>query len=449
MTENQWQANSLYSSLRAQLDTGRARFHMPGHKGILPPPFESIAPYDMTELPGTDSLYEATGCLLALEKRFSRLYDTELSVLSASGSTLCIQTMLALLPPGSTVLCERGLHISALNAMGLLGLTPAWVLPCGDSGGSLPCPPAAADFAAAYRRSPHASAVYVTSPNYYGALADIRAIAEWCHSEGLALLCDNAHGAHLRFLSPICHPIALGADICCDSLHKTLPALTGAALLHVKKGGLLTGRDYKRRMSWFGSTSPSYLIMLSADLLAKRLATTLPGQLQACARRVAALKSEAEKLGAALFLPLQAEPLRLTLPIFGSISQQSAYELLKSCQIEPEICSPMAVVLLFSPENTEEEYERALRLLRLWPKGAPLKTSAPCFSLPKRAMPLREAMLAQSERIPLNRALSRVVSGVVAPCPPGVPLLMSGEMLDRDGIFLLESYGINEIDVVK
>jgi arginine/lysine/ornithine decarboxylase len=109
---------------------------------------------------------------------------------------------------------------------------------------------------------PDCRAVFLTSPDYFGALCDIWAIAKICREKNAALLVDNAHGAHLGLFSGL-HPMALGADACCDSLHKTLPALTGAALLHLrdeKKAPLA-----RRRMPLFGSTSPSYLIQLSAD----------------------------------------------------------------------------------------------------------------------------------------------------------------------------------------
>lgn len=443
----------LYQALLQQQESGRSRLHMPGHKGMLPSPLTEAASFDLTELPLTDSLYEADGCLRETERRFSRLYHTADSLLSAGGSTLCIQAMLAMAARGKKIICDRNLHISALNAMGLLDIEPIWVQGGFDCCG-LPLPPTPAQVEKLLWEHPDACGVYLTSPNYYGYLADIAAIAEAVHQRDKVLLVDNAHGAHLPFVGV--HPISQGADLCCDSLHKMLPALTGAALLHLGQRHIFTREEGKKCLSWFGSTSPSYLILLSADLLLGMLEDSLPAELHTCRQRVAALKDTARTHGCPPPMGKQ-DPLRLTLPLAGTgLHPQSARELLYRYGIEPELISSLAVVLLFAPGNAEEDWIRVNALLSMgWPfskgQNSPSSSSSPlaALPLPRQGMPLREAMLSPGEHIPLGAALGRIAAGSVVPCPPGIPLVMCGEFLDAQTIFLLESYGIQELDVVK
>ena len=140
--------------------------------------------------------------------------------------------------------------------------------------------------------SENPAAVYITSPDYLGNIADIKSLSTVCKKHGVLLLVDNAHGAYLHFLPEPMHPMQLGADICCDSAHKTLPVLTGGAYLHIAHGtpDMFTQRA-ESAMALFASTSPSYLILQSLDAMNPLLATSFPAQLKACAERLDTLKT--------------------------------------------------------------------------------------------------------------------------------------------------------------
>ena len=228
----------LWTALERIRREDLARFYMPGHKGRMPEPFSQAALYDVTEISGADSLYECTGAIRALEEELAEAYRVGDTLLSAGGSTLCIQTMLYLARNrGRTVICGRIIHRSAVAAMGLLGLDPCWlpgrIASRREGIPGLALPPTPEDVEAAIDAHPDAGSVYITSPDYFGQLANIADIAEVCHRRKKVLLVDNAHGAHLRCFRAALHPMSLGADFCCDSLHKNLPALTGAAVLHL------------------------------------------------------------------------------------------------------------------------------------------------------------------------------------------------------------------------
>lgn len=320
----------LTQFLRDYAASGISRFHMPGHKGSFPGAADSmgaVLPYDITEIDGADVLYQSEDMLRRLEERLARFYGVSGTLLSAGGSTLCIQAMLAAaFREGDAVLAVRNAHTAFVNSCALLGLRPVWAYPepldsAGISGAVTP-----AQIADALRQHPEVKGVYLTSPDYLGVRSDIRAISDICHDMGLPLLVDNAHGAALVLAGPGEHPMAQGADLCCDSAHKTLPVLTGGAFLHLSSR--YDRADIKAKMALFGSTSPSYLILASVDgcldwLAAEgRAASQRPRRGSCSSRRSAGSGGFPALTGAATHTGFRFGPARLAIPTKrqGSIS---------------------------------------------------------------------------------------------------------------------------------
>lgn len=435
----------ILAALSRYLDKKRERLHMPGHKGLLPAPLESCAPYDLTELLDTGCLYDGEGAPIETEAHFSALYGSGATLLSTGGSTLCIQAMLSLYcPEGSKVLMTRAAHHAAVNAAALLNLEPVWLLPDEITGVQTPARISPQAVEAILSQHPDVSAVYLTSPDYFGTLCDISAIAATAHRHGKPLLVDNAHGAHLIFFERM-HPMALGADACCDSLHKTLPALTGASLLHLKDAS--HAADARRRMATFGSTSPSYLIMLSADLLLPGWETLRSGY-TALAQTVAQLRSAALEKGVwaiRVDSPDLVDPVRIPL-LFPEEQRGTALSLLADCGIEAEYVSPRHIVLIPGPQNSLAPVKALIERLPALNESPSLPLPACC---PQRVMPLRQAVLSPAERLPLPAALGRIAAAPVSPCPPGVALLMPGERLDDMATIALKTAGVESLFVVK
>ena len=255
----------VYDFLKKYAQSGTLRCHMPAHKGIAPvPALSEMYSFDITEISGADSLFEAGGIIAQSEKNMSAHYGTAGTVYSAGGSTLCIQAMLYIMKSENRkIFAIRNVHRAFLNAVALLDLDVEWILPeykTGILSGNININ----NVENLLKNSGVPSALYVTSPDYTGKTADISVLAEICHKYNARLIVDNAHGAHLKFLENDIHPISLGADLCCDSAHKMLPALTGSAMLHTSVPEYVP--ILKQAMSMFGSTSPSYLIMMSLDL---------------------------------------------------------------------------------------------------------------------------------------------------------------------------------------
>ncbi len=433
----------LFAGLDRYLDKKRERLHMPGHKGLLPAPLGACAPYDLTELADTGCLYDGEGAPVDTEAAFSALYNSGATLLSAGGSTLCIQTMLSLYcSDGAKLLMTRGAHHAAVNAAALLNLEPVWLFPDQITGVQTPArvsPQAVED---ALRQHPDVSAVYLTSPDYFGTLCDVGTIAEIAHRQGKPLLVDNAHGAHLIFFDRL-HPMALGADACCDSLHKTLPALTGAALLHLRDAAHAV--DARRRMAVFGSTSPSYLIMLSADLLLPEWEVLCEG-FTALAQTVSALRGRALLKGvwATGADGLLADPVRIPL-LFPQGQRAPVLSLLADCRIEAEYVSSRHIVLLPGPQNNLAPIAELIDRLPVLDEAPQPQPVCP----PQRVLTLRQAVLSAAERLPLCEALGRIAAAPVSPCPPGVALLMPGERLDALAASALKNAGTTSLFVVK
>lgn len=423
----------LYEALVRHRRLGRSSFHTPGHKNspaALPPDLYSL---DFTELPDTDSLFEASGPIREAEQRAAAFFGTARTCFSAGGCTLCIQAMLRLAEPnGGRILCSRVIHRSAVNAMALLGLTPVWAMP--------------QDFPAAVEKYPDVKAVYVTSPNYYGQIMDIAAISAACRKCGIPLLVDSAHGAQLMFTQPKLHPLIFGASMTADSAHKTLGVLTGGAWLDI--GDARYAEGAKEAMALFGSTSPAYPVMASLDWARNWLehhpAAFLPVQQQ-----VADLRRFARERGIA-FPAGQCDPTRLTLRTSSvGLTGTRAAEIFRETGVEPEFADGSYLVLIATPFNTEEDFRRVRCAIEKFPTGKPLPDGPELPPIPPAEVGLREAVLAPAETVELASSVGRVAAEAACPCPPGVPVTMPGERITKEAAEFLRGYGFLNIKVLK
>jgi arginine/lysine/ornithine decarboxylase len=292
-------------------------------------------------------------------------------------------------------------------------------------------------------------AVYLTSPDYLGNRVDVSAIAKVCHKYGVLLLVDNAHGAYLKFLPESEHPMDLGADMCCDSAHKTLPALTGAAYLHIGKN---LPESYemqaKNAMALFGSTSPSYLILQSLDMVNPYLAENYKEKLKSFVAHTDAMKIKLQQAG---FRLIGNEPLKIT--IDAKAYGYTGYELAEKLSEESLVCEfadPDYLVLMVTPEIEAEGLLRLENALCSIPKKT-IKDSekqGPLFHPQEKVMSVREAMFSRSEILPMEQCEGRILSAATVGCPPAVPIVICGEVIDQHAIECFRYYGIEKCCVV-
>lgn len=429
------------------------RLHMPGHKGTGPLGCEQ---WDITEIQGADSLYEAAGILAESEGNAAALFGSGATFYSTEGSSQCLKAMLHLAlqhrPAGTppVIAAARNVHKAFVHAAALLDFEPLWLWPEGGTSSLCACPVTAESLDRTLSaRSVPPAAVYITSPDYLGNLADIPALAAVCRAHGPLLLTDNAHGAYLRFLSPSRHPLDQGADLVCDSAHKTLPVLTGGAYLHISKSAPAALReDAKAALALFGSTSPSYLTLASLDLCGAYLAGEGPDRIRAAAGRLEALKQRLPQWG---WSAVGTEPLKLTLDAAarGVTGFLTAENLRAEAGAEPEYADRDHVVLMVSGATDEAAFQAVERALRGTPPRRPLSRPALPLARGERVLSIREALFAPHETVPAEESLGRICGAPTVSCPPAVPVAVSGERIGPEAVELFRYYGVAAVDVLK
>lgn len=439
----------IYDFIKQYISSGALRCHMPGHKGrAVLDELASLYSFDITEIKGADSLFEASGVIAESERNMSQLYGSAATAYSAVGSTLCIQAMLTIMKQeGRRIIAVRNVHRAFLNSAVLLDLDVEWILP-DYTDGILSGRISAESVENALKSSSKPACLYVTSPDYTGRMADIQALSAICHKYGARLLVDNAHGAHLAFMPENLHPIHLGADLCCDSAHKMLPALTGAAMLHTSVPGYAP--LLKQAMSLFASTSPSYLILTSLDLCCRYISERINSDIALSLSCLEKLRSDFPYARCGI----ECDPFHITLRAAQSEAPEERLgEVLRRAGVECEYEDDDTVILLTSPLFCKSDYVRLGAALTTGAyafagSNAPRRTAAP-EHLPKQAMTIRQAALSEAEMIPTEAAEGRICAAVNVPCPPAVPIAASGEIIDRECINIFKSYGISTVNVVK
>ncbi len=426
------------------------RLHMPGHKGKY---FTGAESTDITEIKGADALYSASGIIADSQKNASALFGSGKTLYSCEGSSLSVRAMLymALLCGGGGerpfILAGRNAHRVLLSAAALLDFDIEWLYsedPCGI----VSCNISAALLDKKLRtlkRKP--AAVYITSPDYLGNLADIEGMSEVCRRHGVFLLVDNAHGAYLHFLPKPEHPLDLGADMCCDSAHKTLPVLTGGSYLHISADASPElSENADRAMSLFSSTSPSYLILQSLDMANRYLSDNYRGRLADTADRISELKAVLRERG---FELIGGEALKLTVAPkpYGYTGNELA-EILYSHNIYCEFSDPDYVVFMFTPETEFSEIDFFEKIMLSVEKRECIRDKMPETAFPERAMTVRRAMLSRACVLPIEQCLGRVLASENVACPPAVPIVACGEKIDETAIRAFRYYGIKECRVV-
>ncbi|MBE6991118.1 MAG: aminotransferase class I/II-fold pyridoxal phosphate-dependent enzyme [Ruminococcaceae bacterium] len=435
-------ADFLFEYRSAQM----TRFHMPGHKGNA---FLGPEPFDITEIKGADALYEANGIIDESEVNASKLFGSGKTLYSTEGSSQCIRAMLYLaLMAGrnATIVAGRNVHKSFIYAAALLDLNIVWLLPGSKSDSLCSCHISAETLENTLAALPEPpAAVYLTSPDYLGGMLDIRTMADVCHRYGTILAVDNAHGAYLHFLPEPSHPMDLGADICCDSAHKTLPVLTGGAYLHIhKESQNLMNLDAKAAMSLFGSTSPSYLILASLDMCNDYLAGEFRNSLRSTVNVLDDLRLKLNRAG---WETIDSDPLKLTIKApFGMKGSDLADSLRANC-IECEYADNDYLVLMVSVENSMNDFDKLM--FALGENKLPYNDDG-ALAIPhgERVMSVRDAVFSKQEILNAKDSIGRICASPTVSCPPAIPIVVSGEVVTEEALKLFDIYGIENISVV-
>lgn len=458
-------------------------FHMPGHAGarfFTKDYSDALISIDTTELTSSDDLHDPCGPALFAMKESSRIYGSGETLFVTTGSTTGIQVMLAsVLSPDTFLLLPRTVHMSVLHAIALLDCKYAFIT-CQETGdrSAYMYPQLSQDaLTDALESYPQATDVLLVSPDYYGQCADLRKLAETAHSHGCRLLVDEAHGSHFSFSKDLFPPDAMtsGADMCVQSLHKTLPALTMAAQIHISAEAIRQERVSVPRV-WemlrlFETSSPSFVIAASSEYA---LAWMDRFGSPALSDRIVDISNFLARIGPVLGqqsqsygTPGQADPLHMVLfPDPDLIIAPDLMTALENRGIHVEFADLLRLVLIISPWHKKKDFDdlydavsdcvaqipasqgRAPRELtgregqvtdKLW--GTLLT------SIPQKAVSVRSAFFGGHGKtsIDISQSEGKICAATIAPYPPGIAILWPGERISEvhiDVLLRLKNFGI-------
>lgn len=439
----------IYEMLKTYRSTNPLPFHMPGHnlgRGLIDH-MKAVGNLDITEISGSDCLHYPQGVIKEAQELASGCFGSDYTFFLVNGSTCGIHAMIqATLEPGDKLILGRDSHISALNALAQLNCEPVFVMPQIENNISLGVTAKALE--KAIEDNPDSRGIFITRPGYYGTAASLYDIVKLARTHKMPLLVDEAHGAHFRFHNKLPQTaIEAGADLCVQSIHKTLPALTQTALLHGKSNGLISRNRIEKAVSMVQTTSPSYLLMASIDIARD----IMDSQGEELYERLYQNINEFEKkldentiIRRKLFnaAGFESDFTRIVLSFKETrISGFMAEELLRSkFGIVAEMADFENIVLIATPFHNPEDFDKlieALKYISMEYKGSGQafeKSIVPSWpdDIPKRLIPLREALFKERRVLSINEAIGKVSGAFITPYPPGIPVICPGEMITKD-----------------
>lgn len=429
-------------------------FHTPGHKGgrgmepLLAGELGAGAlQMDVSLMAELDDIHCPEGCIAAAQTLAAQLYGSDRCFFAVNGTTQAIQAMLmTAVKPGGKVLIPRNAHRSVAGGLLLGDLEPVYVLPQFDAVFGINTQVTAGQVEEALQKDPSIKAVFLTSPNYYGQAADIKTIAQIAYKYGAALLVDEAHGPHLGF-SELLPPSSMecGADACAQSTHKILGAMTQCSMLHVQGRRL----DLKRAadvMSLLTTTSPNYLLMASLDAARFQLATggrQMAAQAVAAADRLRRLLQTfkglklltADCAGSNGIAGFDSTKVTVNVAAWGYTGIEAG-EKLRQAGVAVELTDADNVLFLVTYSDGGADYDAVLAVIQQVftelekNKKTPRRlTVSPQLPAPQQVMSLRQAFDSAKTSIPLCRAAGKICAEQVSFYPPGIPVLLPGELI--------------------
>lgn len=444
----------LFEALRDYAKKDMAPFHTPGHKqgGGIDPEFVELLGHnlfaiDLTELPEVDNLHDPDGVIREAQELAAAAYGSDRAFFLMNGSTSGNNVgVLSVCDPGDKLIIPRNCHKSVVGGVILGGAIPVYVMPEWDDDLGLAHGVTPQGIKEAILRHPDAKGVFLVNPTYYGSTIDLKSIADICHAHGMPLLVDEAHGPHLHFhdeLPP--SALACGADLVVQSTHKILSAMTQSSLLHVK-GDLIDVKRVKNVLQLLQSTSPSYVLMASLDVARRQMMLNgreLLSETLANARwarhelnRIPGVQCFGlEKVGRPGLFGLDETKLTVNVSGLGLTGFEALDLLNERFNIQSEMATLYNVLEIVSIGNTRAHLERlvnALRALSEENQGRSALTpvpTPPIPDLPEAPMTPREAFFAPVKRIPFPESVGQICAEIVAPYPPGIPILIPGEQI--------------------
>ncbi|MBD2664651.1 Orn/Lys/Arg decarboxylase major region [Richelia sinica FACHB-800] len=453
----------LIDALKTSISRPHAPFYTPGHKrgaGISPALIDllgkKVFQADLTELAELDNLFAPEGAILAAQELAAAAFGAEKTWFLVNGSTCGIEAaILATCGMNDKIILPRNVHSSVIAGLILSGAMPIFIQPEYDEDLDIAhsITPEAVEFA--LKKHPDAKAVLTVYPTYYGVCGDLQAIAHLTHQYNLPLLVDEAHGAHLAF-----HPnlptsaLAAGADLTVQSTHKTLGAMTQASMLHIQ-GNRIDIDRVNKALQLVQSTSPSFVLLASLDAARQQMAIHGQELMSHTLELAAEARSHINSI-AGLSTPLSLarqspgfmalDQTRLTVKVSElGCTGFAAEDILNEMGVTPEFSSLQHLTFILTLGNTKSDIEALLQGLNNLTQMSHLTNQWSTCKHNNYAniahiitISPREAFFANSETLPLEKTQDRICGEIVCPYPPGIPVLMPGELITKSALEYLQ-----------
>ena len=446
----------LLSTLKTCAQNPHAPFYTPGHKrgvGIssnLADTFGKILfQHDLPELTELDNLFAPNGVILQAQQLAADAFGASQTWFLVNGSTCGIEAaILATCCTGDKIILPRNVHSSAIAGLILSGAMPIFINPEYDPVLDIAHSFTPSALSTALQQHPDAKAVMMVYPTYYGVCGDIKAIAEITHEYNIPLLVDEAHGAHFAF-----HPelpmtaLKAGADLTVQSIHKTLGAMTQASMLHLQ-GDRVDADRVSKALQLVQSTSPSYILLASLDAARQQMALHGKELMSRTLELADDARNRISQISGLSGLKLRdltpsgmydLDKTRLTVTVSGlGLTGFAAEEILdEKLGVTPEFASLQHVTFIISIGNTQEDIERLVQAFRTL---AEIYTTSDLVMKKVEGMVLcqvensmaispRDAFFTPTETLPLRDTVGCICAEIVCPYPPGIPVLMPGEVV--------------------
>ncbi|MFT4415957.1 aminotransferase class I/II-fold pyridoxal phosphate-dependent enzyme [Fredinandcohnia humi] len=448
----------LFDALHEHARKRPFSMHVPGHKnghvlstrGLLY--FKEILKIDATELTGLDDLHHPEGAILEAEELTASLYGVDKSYFLVNGSTVGnLSMILAVCSPNDTILVQRNSHKSIINGLKLAGAKPVFLHPEYDEEVQVPSYVSFDTVKEALDNYPDAKAIILTNPTYYGMSnpSELGRIISFAHAKNIPVLIDEAHGAHFILDGFPDSALSLGADIVVHSAHKTLPAMTMGSFLHINSK-LVNPYQVANNLQVLQSSSPSYPIMASLDLARHYLAGYKNSGTTSILEKIKGFKASLKELSQIKIVEsstqfVQTDPLKLTIQSHCQFNGFQLQSLFEKEGIYSELADPNNVLFVL-PLSEGFEYRELLRKIRNVLKDThTIKKNFRNLTHDMgkiTALPIfyNEIKGYNKKVVSFNEAVGNISGEMIVPYPPGIPLLMEGEIITERHIELISTY---------
>ncbi len=451
----------LFDGLIQYIKNKPYAFHTPGHKGYpilskmlnkLPP--DALYKMDLTEVPGLDDLHCPSGIIDEAQKLLAEAYGANDSFFLVNGSTCGIEALItAVCSPGDKIIVPRNSHKSIINGLIISGAEPIYISPYVDKDWCIPLGISIEDIEYTLINNKGIKAVFLVNPTYHGICSDLESISDICVNFDIPLLIDEAHGPHLKFHRGLpTDSLGAGASSCVQSPHKHLGSLTQSSWLHIK-GERVDADRVKSSLQLLQTTSPSYILMASLDCARYQMVIEGEKLLDRTLNLARYARNGINHIPGARCLDenivggggvFDYDPTKLVVTCRDAgISGRELERLLREeYNIQPEYSDYSNVTLFVTIGNTMEDVEKLVSAIcdivnrrhSLLDNRSSVEiyTGSGIMDIPTQVMTPREAFFAKKDTVDLLNSTGRISGEIVAPYPPGIPLICPGEEITSE-----------------